>query len=52
MPNFGYAHPKVTETVHFDRDISEKDLFAILEKLYEEMMDFEKELLDKMAEDY
>ena len=51
-PNFGYGHPKKTETVHFDRNISEEDLFAILEKLYREMMDFEKELLDKMAEDY
>ena len=51
-PNFGYGHPKKTETVHFDRDISEEDLFAILEKLYREMMDFEKELLGKMAEEY
>lgn len=48
-PNFGYAHPKITETIHFDRDISEEDFFAILEKLYEEMMDFEKDLLAKMS---
>lgn len=49
-PNFGFGFPKKTETIHFDRNVSEDELFAILEKLYREMMDFERDLLDKMKD--